>query len=59
VASFGETSFKMKYVFTQGDKVHSVVTMVHSVLDLKTKQKTPVPELFKQRFGPYLESTGA
>ncbi|MFM6926928.1 MAG: acyl-CoA thioesterase [Bdellovibrio sp.] len=58
LASFGETSFKMKYVFTQGDKTHAVVTMVHSVLDLKTKQKTAIPETFKQRFGQYLESTG-
>lgn len=58
VASFGETSFKMKYVFTQGNKTHAVVTMVHSVLDLKTKQKAAIPEVFKQRFGQYLESTG-
>lgn len=58
VASFGETSFKMKYVFSQGAKTHAVVTMVHAMLDLKTKQKTAVPELYKQRFGQYLESTG-
>lgn len=55
VASFGETSFKMKYVFTQGDKTHAVVTMVHSVLDLKTKQKTAIPAQMKSRLEPYLE----
>jgi len=48
----------MKYVFTQENKTHAVVTMVHSVLDLKTKQKAAIPEVFKQRFGQYLESTG-
>ncbi|QDK36601.1 thioesterase family protein [Bdellovibrio sp. NC01] len=56
VASFGETSFKMKYVFSQKDKVHAVVTMVHSVLDLKTKQKTALPDKMKTRFGKYLET---
>lgn len=54
VASFGETSFKMKYVFTQGEKLHGTVLMVHSVLD-KNLQKTPLPELFKKTLQPYLE----
>lgn len=58
VASFGETSFKMKYTFTKGDKVHALVTMVHSVLDGKTKQKAALPPLMKSRLEPYLESTG-
>lgn len=57
VASFGETSFKMKYVFSQKDKTHAIVTMVHSVLDLKTKQKTALPDKMKTRFGKYLETS--
>ncbi|WP_347356140.1 acyl-CoA thioesterase [Bdellovibrio sp.] len=58
VASFGETSFKMKYVFSRNDKTNAVVTMVHAVLDGKTKQKTALPTLMKSRLEPYLESTG-
>lgn len=61
VASFGETSFKMKYVFSQKDnaqneKIHAVVTMVHSVVAAKTMQKAPLPELMKTRLQPYLQS---
>lgn len=58
VASFGETSFKMGYVFSQNDKVHATVSMVHSVLDGKTMQKHPLPALMKSRLEPYLESQG-
>ena len=58
VASFGETSFKMGYVFSQNDKVHATVLMVHSVLDGKTMQKQPLPALMKSRLEPYLESQG-
>ncbi len=56
VASFGETSFKMKYVFTQGAKTHAIVTMVHAVLDMKTKQKTAIPGTMKSRLEKYLET---
>ena len=59
VASFGETSFKMKYIFSQNEKTHAVVTMVHSVLDMKTKQKAAIPATMKTRFEKYLESAGA
>ncbi|MNJ92726.1 1,4-dihydroxy-2-naphthoyl-CoA hydrolase [compost metagenome] len=54
VDSFGETSFKMKYVFSQNDRTHSVVTMVHSVLDSKTKQKATLPPVMKARLEKYL-----
>lgn len=56
VASFGQTSFKMKYVFSKGDKTHAVVTLVHSVLDLKTMKKLNLPDNIRSRFQPYLES---
>lgn len=59
VASFGETSFKMKYVFGQNGKTHAVVTMVHSVLDMKTKQKAAIPATMKTRLEKYLEAAGA
>lgn len=58
VASFGETSFKMSYVFSKNDKLHARVTMVHSVLYGKTMQKAPLPPLMKSRLEPYLESQG-
>lgn len=54
VESFGETSFKMKYVFSQNDKTHATVTMVHAVLDSKTQQKTALPAMMKSRFEKYL-----
>ncbi|KYG63280.1 thioesterase [Bdellovibrio bacteriovorus] len=56
VASFGETSFKMKYVFTQSGKTNAVVHMVHSVVDGKTKQKAALPAEMKSRLEPYLEA---
>jgi acyl-CoA thioester hydrolase/1,4-dihydroxy-2-naphthoyl-CoA hydrolase len=59
VESFGETSYKMKYVFSKDGKTHAIVTMVHSVLDMKTKQKTKLPDFIKNRFSKYLESSGA
>lgn len=55
VASFGETSFKMHYLFTQNEKLHADVTMVHSVLDGKTHQKMTLPNEMKSRLEPYLE----
>ncbi|WP_415062257.1 acyl-CoA thioesterase [Bdellovibrio sp.] len=58
IASFGETSFKMKYVFSQKDKTHAIVTMVHAVVDSKTMQKSSLPFTLKSRLEPFLESTG-
>lgn len=57
VASFGTTSFKMKYVFSQNNRLHATVYMVHAVLDPKTKDKMPLPDLMKTRLSPYLETT--
>lgn len=56
VLSFGETSFKMKYLFCQKDRVHAVVTMVHAVISAQTMKKTALPELMKTRLKPYLEA---
>jgi acyl-CoA thioesterase FadM len=54
VASFGETSFKMKYIFSKGPKTHASVVMVHSVLDSKTKAKAKIPAAMKSRLEKYL-----
>jgi acyl-CoA thioester hydrolase/1,4-dihydroxy-2-naphthoyl-CoA hydrolase len=56
VSSFGESSFKLKYLFSKEDQIHATVHLVHAVLDLKTMKKTSVPEVIKNRFGKYLEN---
>jgi acyl-CoA thioester hydrolase/1,4-dihydroxy-2-naphthoyl-CoA hydrolase len=55
VCSFGHTSFKMKYIFSKGTTVYAIVHLVHTTIDLKTKQKAPLPDLIRQRFEKYLE----
>lgn len=55
VSSFGKSSFKLKYVFSQSSKINAVVSLVHTVLDIKTKSKAPIPENIKTRFEKYLE----
>lgn len=55
VAKFGKTSMQMKYVFTQGERTHAVLTMVHAFLDPKTKEKMEVPAWVRAKFSPYLE----
>ena len=57
VASFGTTSFKMKYTFQQKGKTHATVHMVHSVLNPQTKAKMPLPPLMLQRLSAYHEVT--
>lgn len=57
VASFSTTSFKMKYTFSQNNRLHATVQMVHAVLDPKTKDKMPLPEVMKKRLSPYLETS--
>lgn len=54
VESLGQTSFKMKYELTSEGLLHAKVTMVHAVLDSKTKQKLNLPEVMKSRLSPYL-----
>jgi YbgC/YbaW family acyl-CoA thioester hydrolase len=54
VESLTSTSFKMKYVFTNNNRLHATVSMVHAVLDPRTKQKMALPALMVQRLTPYL-----
>lgn len=56
VAQIRDTSFQMKYVFRQGDKVHGQVKMVHAVLDMKTRQKAQLPVQMRERLGAYVEA---
>ncbi len=55
VTHLGETSFKMKYVFSQQSRVHALVNMVHTAIDIQTKQKIALPALLRERFGRFLE----
>lgn len=55
VEALGITSFKIKYVFKRLGKIHATSSMVHAVLNKTTKEKIPLPEIFKTRLGPYLE----
>jgi acyl-CoA thioester hydrolase/1,4-dihydroxy-2-naphthoyl-CoA hydrolase len=57
VESLGSTSFKMKYVLTNNNRLHATVTMVHAVLDPQTKRKMALPALIIQRLTPYLQKT--
>ncbi|HEY8269272.1 MAG TPA: thioesterase family protein [Pseudobdellovibrionaceae bacterium] len=56
VTNLGETSFKMAYKFAQNGKLHGTVSMVHVILDPKTKAKMILPDLMKRRLSPYLET---
>lgn len=55
VAHMGESSFKMKYVFGKGSQTHATVTMVHTFLDARTKQKISIPDFVRNCLSPYLE----
>ena len=56
VANLGETSFKMKYTFSQNGRTHAVVTMVHAVLDSGTKSKLALPATMRSRLEKFLEA---
>lgn len=53
VGSITESSFQMQYTFQQGEKVHAIVKMVHTFADMKTKQKTRMPDDVRQVLNPY------
>lgn len=56
VESFGTSSFKMKYIFSQNQNQHALVSMVHTVVDGTSMKKISLPTLMKSRLQPYLES---
>lgn len=56
VVSIGNTSFKMHYRFFKGERTHSEVFMVHALVNGKTKEKMPLPEIMKQRLTVYLHN---
>jgi acyl-CoA thioester hydrolase/1,4-dihydroxy-2-naphthoyl-CoA hydrolase len=56
VARIGDSSFQMKYIFSQESNIHADVRMTHTFLDAKTKQKISVPELVRNRLKAYLHA---
>lgn len=56
VESLSNTSFKMKYQFEKNGTLHASVRMVHAVLNPNSKEKMPLPEVMKNRLGPYVEA---
>lgn len=54
VSKIGQTSFTMKYEFSKNSVSHAVVTMVHTVVDTKTKQKLALPQIMRTRLESYL-----
>jgi acyl-CoA thioesterase FadM len=54
VDALGESSFKMRYEFSEKQVVHAVVGMVHVVASSSTWKKMKLPSLMKARLQPYL-----
>ncbi len=54
VESLSESTFCMRYTFSQKDKTHAVVKMAHTFVDPKSKQKAKIPVELRQRLEPYL-----
>ncbi len=55
VENLGSTSFKMKYRFFKNELTCANLTMVHAVLDTKTKQKKELPETMRTRLERYAQ----
>ena len=58
VSRLGTTSFQMQYTFesitTKKKQIHAVVTMVHSFVNSKTKNKMKVPVRYQKALQPFL-----
>ena len=57
VSLLKETSFQMKYVFSENGKTHGVVKMVHSVIEKATMQKKALPTEMRERLAKFQEVT--
>ncbi len=56
VARLGDSSFQMKYVFSQDSQVHAEVRMTHTFMDARSKSKISVPDLVRERLKVYLDA---
>lgn len=56
VARIGESSFQMKYVFSQHNHLHAEVRMTHAFVDAHSKGKISVPESVRECLKVYLNA---
>lgn len=54
VAAITESSFRMRYEFRAGARIHARVKMVHTFVDSQNKTKIQVPDSVKKLLAPYL-----
>ncbi len=54
VVNLGNSSFQMKYTFTQNKHKNAEVLMVHTFLDAATGHKISLPDHVRERLTPYL-----
>ena len=54
VVRLGDSSFQMKYLFSQGAAAHADVRMTHAFLDARSKTKIAVPTAIRERLKVYL-----
>ncbi len=54
VLKIGNSSFQMNYEFKSQDTTHAVVTMTHTFLDARSREKISVPSSVRDRLGVYL-----
>jgi acyl-CoA thioesterase FadM len=53
VDHLGESSFKMKYLIKNGEKVAAEVTLVHTFMNLKSRAKMAMPSVVRDRLEAY------
>lgn len=56
VSKMSQNSFTMRYELSKNSLSHAIVTMVHTVVDAKTKQKSALPPLMRTRLENYLSA---
>lgn len=49
----GESSFTLKYVFEESQKTYCEVSLVHTFLNKKTREKMNLPSLVRERLETY------
>lgn len=49
IESFSNSSFKLNFVYSQNERVHAQVKMVHTFLDAKSKKKVNIPSALKTK----------
>lgn len=58
VKKISDSSLTMAYTFSDDKNVCAKVIMIHTFADPKTKEKTSIPDKYRERFSAYLSTTG-